>query len=356
MKPKFDSKVVVQRPLPRRNQIKDLVGGDKKPFLIFDKVLLKNASIKHWIEKYDLRYGVTAGEGLKSLDRFSLHLRKIMKLTEGTSRHQLVFGAVGGGSVGDFAGFLASVYKRGVDLVHVPSTFLAAIDSAHGGKTALNIGDIKNQIGTFYPAKAVIVCESLLANLPPRVFKESLSELAKVGLIQGRSLFAELSSLGALTKPSRATPVLQEAIEAKYQVVAKDPFEVTGERYKLNLGHTFGHIIERKFQLSHGKAVGLGLVFALEYSRDKGLLNSKKSVELTQWLDEVFGIYADSSIKKQYQLTKSQFMTVLKQDKKRAKGDQIDFVFLRGPGRLVIEAVPLSDMLNQAKQTGWVKG
>src|SRR5438445_1275287 len=146
--------------------------------LIYDDVLpKKSAEFKKWMKQIPLRYAVQAGEGLKSIDLFPEHISKITALCEKASVRKLTIVVVGGGSVGDFGGFVASILKRGVRLVHLPSTWLAAIDSAHGGKTALNVGGAKNQIGTFYPATEVVLVKSLLLSQPPARTFEGFAEL-----------------------------------------------------------------------------------------------------------------------------------------------------------------------------------
>src|SRR6185295_5151716 len=112
---------------------------------------------RNWLKKFPCRYGVKSGESLKDLEKFPGHCKAILQMTEKIETRPLQLIAVGGGSVGDFAGFVASTLKRGVPLIHVPSTWLAAIDSTHGGKTALNVAGIKNQIGTFKQAEKIIV-------------------------------------------------------------------------------------------------------------------------------------------------------------------------------------------------------
>src|SRR5690606_36298588 len=106
------------------------------------------------------------GEELKQIKNFPGHIRKISKVLGEANHRGLTIIVVGGGSVGDFGGFVASVYRRGVNLIHIPSTWLAAVDSSHGGKTALNVFSVKNQIGSFYPAKEIYLLEPLLATLP----------------------------------------------------------------------------------------------------------------------------------------------------------------------------------------------
>ena len=173
--------------------------------------------------------------------------------------------ALGGGSVGDFAGFFASVCKRGLPLIQIPSTWLAAIDSAHGGKNALNVGSMKNQLGTIAFARRIFLSKHLLCGQPTERAQEAMGELAKIAIIDGGPWVKEL-----LAAPESDGELLWRflscAVAAKYKVVLSDPLERLSVRHQLNLGHTIGHILEIQHQLPHGLAVAQGLHFALELS------------------------------------------------------------------------------------------
>ena len=124
----------------------------KRSLIIVDQKVRKHPALQKWLQKFPFVYTVEAGETLKQIENFPGHIEKILKISQSISERPLQIICIGGGSVGDFAGFVASVFKRGVDLVQIPSTWLSAVDSAHGGKNALNSKSAKNQIGTFHPA------------------------------------------------------------------------------------------------------------------------------------------------------------------------------------------------------------
>lgn len=314
--------------------------------LIYDEVLpKKSAAFKKWMKQIPLRYSVQAGEGLKSIDLFPEHISKITTLCENASARKLTIVVVGGGSVGDFGGFVASILKRGVRLVHVPSTWLAAIDSAHGGKTALNVGRAKNQIGTFYPAAEIVLVKSLLLSQPPNRTFEGFGELLKIALIEGGALWAQLSRESEVDAEVM-WKYLSAAIKAKYKVVKKDPEEKKGLRHVLNLGHTVGHILESYYELPHGISINYGLEFALRWSVQKKIMTTREFDNLQRQpvlayllsapSDELFDVKAN---------VLKEFRRLLLSDKKKTKSDTLRFVFVKKPGQTVIQEVRVDDIL-----------
>jgi 5-deoxy-5-amino-3-dehydroquinate synthase len=176
--------------------------------------------------------------------------------------------ALGGGVVGDTAGFAASVYHRGIAVVQAPTTLLAQVDAAIGGKTAVNLPEGKNLVGAFHQPVAVLADVSTLATLPPREYRAGLGEVAKYALMPGGERVAAIVRERAGAVIARDTDVLTTLISAcaamKAQVVAADPEERTGIRASLNYGHTLAHALETTggYELLHGEAVAVGLVFA----------------------------------------------------------------------------------------------
>jgi len=194
--------------------------------------------------------------------------------------------ALGGGVVGDLAGFAAACYQRGIALVQVPTTLLAQVDSAVGGKTAVNHPGGKNLIGAFHQPTAVIADTATLATLPPRELRAGLAEVIKYGLMCDAALFEWLEQhLPDLLagKPEALAHVVRRSCEIKAMIVGKDEREERGDRALLNLGHTFGHAVEaatgyRKWL--HGEAVGAGLVMAAAMSRELGLVSPEELVRI----------------------------------------------------------------------------
>lgn len=279
---------------------------------------------------------VEAGESLKSLDRIEQLAESIFD--ERASRPLTIVG-VGGGAVGDAIGFVASILWRGVGLWHVPTTLVAMVDSAHGGKTAVNLGARKNQLGTFYPADRVVVSTAVLETLPPDLREEGLVELLKALWLVRPEALAPFDDPATyhhlLTDPvddhrTTWTELLESAVEAKYEVVDRDPREQTGHRRILNLGHTAGHGLEALLGLPHGRAVGWGLAAAAELSCRRAGLSTDDRDRLLDHIDPLLVPLPrldDTS-------DREQFLDHLSRDKKWEDGDLIS-ILLDGPGEPV---------------------
>jgi 3-dehydroquinate synthase len=231
---------------------------------------------------------VQRGLGLKSIHAKHLmndaesakNLFTVEKLSRslvraGIDRHALIV-AVGGGVVGDVAGFAASACLRGVALVQIPTTLISQVDSAVGGKTGVNLPEGKNLVGTFYPARLVLVDSALLKPLPERQYRGGLAEVIKYGVIADAKLFAFLEkNLDAVLRrdPAALAYIVPRCLEIKAHVVSRDERD-TGLREILNFGHTFGHALEtitnyRTYQ--HGEAVAWGMMAAALLGHEIGL-------------------------------------------------------------------------------------
>ena len=193
--------------------------------------------------------------------------------------------ALGGGVVGDLAGFVAATYQRGVAFVQVPTTLLAQVDSSVGGKTAVNHPVGKNLVGAFYQPQAVLADISVLRTLPARELRAGLAEVIKYGLIAERAFFdfvvERADDLLSLDQAALTEAVLRSCA-AKARVVQEDERE-GGRRMILNFGHTFGHAIEKLLgfgEMLHGEAVGLGMVMAADLSWRMGLLHQEEALEV----------------------------------------------------------------------------
>lgn len=318
-------------------------GLAKISILIFDE-RFKNLA---WVKKFPHRYPVKSGESLKDLRHFPEHIERLLKISETVDSKRVTFVALGGGSIGDFTGFVASVFKRGSDLVHVPSTWLSSIDSAHGGKTGLNVQSTKNQIGTFYPAGRVLLIKPLLESQPPERTKEALGEALKIALIQGGSLWKKLAKVSS-AENFQPWPLLKELIQAKIKVVAKDPLEKKGLRAILNLGHTVGHVFEAELKTAHGLAVLWGLGFALQWSYQLQLLKQQGLAEI---LSTPLGFIIPTGDELKQQLKKlKQAERHLLQDKKKHNKTALKFIFLKGIGKPVIKTVSITEILQEIKR------
>ena len=351
-----DSKVLFSSVLPSHDELLTYLGkGMEKVLLIYDRRLEDNKVAKKWIKNFPFSYPVRAGEKLKDLDNLSDHIEKIFKMFSPFSPKNSGIVSLGGGTTSDFAGFLASILKRGLPVVHVPSTLLAAMDSAHGGKTALNVGGIKNQIGTFYFPQTVCIVRSLLETLPAAELQSAAGELGKMALLEGGKLWNNLNENFQLNFED-FWKVLPDVVDAKLALVKKDPYDQKGDRAALNFGHTLGHVLESYFETQHGLAVGLGCQFAIEWSRHRGHLKDQdcqKSIDfLTGPLKQP---KAHEFIKKSHVMSGSKFLKQLQQDKKLAQLRQIQFVFLDKIGSSFSRPVAIESLQTEAQRQGWVR-
>lgn len=207
---------------------------------------------------YPVRVTVEPGEGSKSFENFE-SLLKIM-LDNGFTRTDCVV-AVGGGVVGDLAGFVASAYMRGVDFYNIPTTLLSQVDSSIGGKTAINFGGVKNVVGSFYQPKRVIIDPDTLKSLPERQIANGFAEIIKMAATFDEELFETLEKEDIFSDKN-LEDIIARSLEIKKHVVENDEKE-KGERKALNFGHTIGHGIEYQQELSglyHGECVAIGML------------------------------------------------------------------------------------------------
>jgi 5-deoxy-5-amino-3-dehydroquinate synthase len=254
--------------------------------------------------------------------------------------------AFGGGVVGDTAGFAAAVYHRGVDVVQVPTTLLAQVDAAIGGKTAVNLPEGKNLVGAFHQPVAVIADTTTLSTLPEREYRSGLGEVAKYACMpEGRAITGVLERerdavLGR--DPEVLARLVAACAAIKASVVAADPGERTGVRATLNLGHTFGHALETVggYDLFHGEAVAVGLVFALTLAAALGRVDGARPGQVVEMLSSL-GL--PTSVPEAH--SAAGLTEVMRRDKKASGG--LTFV-LPGPDGLEIVHDPAAHALEKA--------
>jgi 3-dehydroquinate synthase len=290
------------------------------------------------------RVVVPAGEASKSYRVFEQVCEAI--IASRIERADLVI-ALGGGVIGDLAGFAAAVLRRGIDYVQVPTTLLADVDSSVGGKTAIDSAHGKNLIGAFHQPILVLADTALLDTLPEREFRAGYAELVKYGLLGDAAFFAWLESnwrdvfSGGSSSGSFAREhAIAIACRAKAAIVARDERE-TGERALLNLGHTFGHALEAACgfsdRLLHGEAIATGMALAFEFSaRRQGLLPMADAQRVIRHLAEV-GLPTRIRDISGAPPAVDQLMDLIAQDKKVKRGT-LTFILVRGIGSAFIEA------------------
>ncbi len=309
---------------------KNLVENEIPFLFIYDQVLKK--SLEPVIKKFprgSVALPVKAGETLKSIKNYSIIVSKIQAASTALGLNKPAIYACGGGSVGDFAGFVASTFRRGLPLCHIPSTWLSAIDSAHGGKNGLNLNGTKNQIGTFYSADKTLIVKELLFQQPKERAVEGLPELLKVLLCTNVKITERL--LSRRFESGLLWDFLPTAIEEKLKVVKRDPLETLGYRRILNFGHTLGHVFEASVPLPHGIAVYFGMEFAFRWARHNQILDQalqrklQASPLITSFGEKLKHIKYKAVLKK----TAPSVSQALAQDKKGAGANKLWFIFLK---------------------------
>jgi len=253
--------------------------------------------------------------------------------------------AIGGGITTDMVGFAASLYKRGIRYANLPTTLLAQVDAAIGGKTGVNLDHFKNMLGAFHMPEYTFLCADVLRTLPPREFRCGLAELLKTFLLADAEAYAATIRLLTDTQTPESVPVLLELIQKaaaiKAEIVARDPYE-HGERAKLNLGHTFGHAIEyvareQGEDIAHGEAVAMGILLAARLSEQLGLAEIGLASALKQDFEAV-------GLPTQCPYPLERLQAAMGKDKKAQGGGSVKFVLPVKPGEVVFQALNPYDL------------
>lgn len=272
-----------------------------------------------------------AGEASKNMHTLS-HLLEFLAKEEMTRTDLIV--ALGGGVTGDLAGFGAAVYLRGIPFVQIPTTFLAAIDSSVGGKTAVDLEAGKNLAGAFYQPKLVLCDTDVLQTLPEVVFADGIAEALKYGVLGDAALFEKIAG-GDFRQDLEE--IIETCVSMKRDVVEEDEFD-TGKRQLLNLGHTFGHAIEQKshFQMTHGHAVAIGMHLIAKAAEAKGIAEKGTAAAIAKALEQ-------NQLPKETEFSPAEVAEGTLRDKKR-RGGTISFVFPKKIGDCEIVKIPVEEV------------
>ena len=281
-------------------------------------------------------FSLSPGEESKKLEVIEYLAEQL--LLAGIDRSGFVL-AVGGGVVCDIAGFLASVYMRGIRCGYVSSTLLSQVDASTGGKNGVNLGGSKNILGTIRQPEFVICDPEMLQTLPEHDYLSGLAELIKTAVIGDKELF-DLIEKSFEKIMSRDTDLLAilvaKSVRFKGLVVSEDEKE-TGLRRILNFGHTFGHAIEMQKGVRHGFAVASGMVLATEFSFKRRYINLVEKQRIIRLLERF-------KLLTELDLTGNQMEELVLHDKKKT-GTEIHFVFTQGIGKAIVEKIPVDDVL-----------
>ncbi|MDR3112092.1 MAG: 3-dehydroquinate synthase [Elusimicrobiota bacterium] len=310
---------------------------EKLHLKFFVRLLLQNGffNVKH--------VSITPGEIGKSIETLSFLYDKA--LASSIDRKSCVV-ALGGGVVGDIAGFFAASYMRGIDFIQIPTTLLAMTDSSVGGKTAINTKGGKNTAGAFYQPKLVWINSKFLETLPVEHTKNGLAEIIKYAFIFDRKFYDFLLNiLRSEISLKNFDYLIFKSCSYKANVVEKDEKEITGIRAVLNFGHTFAHALEtatkyKKFL--HGQAVAIGMLFATQLSLDMKICKLKV-------LQEIEEILKNANFNLKIKFNPSFFLVLMKKDKKAVDGN-IKFVLIREIGKTLNCDVKDSDVLKTLRK------
>jgi 3-dehydroquinate synthase len=316
--------------------------GPSRVAVITDEVVadLHLPAVRASLESAGLPAGemvLPAGEATKSFAHLT-HLCDAL-LDQRLERGDIVI-ALGGGVIGDLAGFAASIVKRGVRLVQIPTTLLAQVDSSIGGKTGINTRHGKNLIGTFHQPSLVLIDTDVLDTLDPRELRAGYAEVVKYGLLGDAAFFAWLEEnrarIFAGDRQARMTAI-EESCKAKAEIVVEDEREA-GRRALLNLGHTFGHALEAwagySASLLHGEAVAIGMVLAFEMSEEMGVCLPGRACRVTDHLASVGLPVSIGDMRNRLEggpPAAQTLISLMAQDKK-TKGGRLSFVLVRDIG------------------------
>ncbi|MFK8037598.1 MAG: 3-dehydroquinate synthase [Crocinitomicaceae bacterium] len=312
--------------------LKTEFSGRKKIILTDDNVF------EYWIEQLvtsvpELSNAeiiqLPAGEDSKCIE---IVMQVLETLSENKiERNDLILN-FGGGVITDLGGFIASIYKRGIPFINIPTSLLSQIDASIGGKTGIDLGPHKNQIGTFNHANAVLINPNYLSTLPSEELKSGYAEMLKHGLIASQKHWNDLKHIN-YSNVDMLTTIIFDSIQIKHQIVDIDPHE-KNIRKALNFGHTIGHAIEGYFiktgkPIKHGYAIACGMIAESYISYKKGILDKKEWNEVHYILTDLFDkIIIDP-------IVFPQIMRLMENDKKNKAG-KINFTLLTGIGTHII--------------------
>ena len=278
---------------------------------------------------------IPPGEAHKNLDTISILWKAFLE--NGLDRKSTVI-ALGGGVIGDMAGFAASTYMRGIDWVAVPTTLLSMVDASLGGKTGFDLPEGKNLIGSFHPPKLVLADPSLLLTLTDRELRSGMAEVVKHGIISDPGLF-ELCNHGMDWIKDHLEEIVKRAMAVKIDVIEEDPYE-KGIRAALNLGHTVGHAVElvSKFELRHGEAIAIGMVAETKYAERIGIADKGLSDVIGKTLS-VLGLPLEIPM----EMPREEIIRAMRVDKKK-NVSSIRFALPAKIGKVELVAVRVNDL------------
>lgn len=266
---------------------------------------------------------VPEGESSKRMEIVEYLIHRMLE--NGITRSATII-ALGGGVIGDLAGFVASIYMRGIDFIQIPTTLLSQIDSSVGGKVGVNTTYMKNAVGAFKQPSLVLIDSTTLKTLAPKQISSGIAEMIKYGLIASKSLFEALLNEDVF---AHIDSYIKECVTIKAAIVKEDEYD-TGRRQLLNFGHTIGHAIEQfsNYQLLHGEAVAIGMV---KMSQDK------------DYYDDLLKVLLKYNLPTSYEYDKERIYTFITTDKKATK-DHLNIILVDKVGNGYIKPIKIKEI------------
>lgn len=306
-------------------------------FVILDKNIdrIYGTSIRKLINSFAVKKFYLSLKSTETIKSFTTVNQIVRKFYEEEFGRDTILIAIGGGTIGDVAGFVASTYMRGISLVHIPTTLLSAVDSSIGGKTGINFKETKNLIGSFYHPDMVLIDTNFISSLPEKELISGFGEVIKYSFLTDKKFYSYLLSQHKLLSKkdfSLLNKIIYECVKIKSAVVSKDEKEVTGLRKILNFGHTFGHAFESNssYKLAHGKAVIAGIVSALMLSLEKKFIDNNL---LDYMLELPLKFWPSINIKR---IDAEKLFSLMAYDKKNREG-KIQFVLIKNFGEILVD-------------------
>ena len=317
-------------------EVASFLKGEPELYVVYDK----NVS---WVAREVMEavpvqgsFGLETSEQHKTLETVQALCRQLMEAD--ASRNAFLL-AIGGGITTDLTGFAAAIYKRGIRYANLPTTLLAQVDAAIGGKTGVNLDGYKNMLGAFHMPEFTFLCEDVLKTLPPREFRAGKAEMLKTFLIGDARAYQQAQT------PSQWQPLIIRAARIKADIVCQDP-EEHGIRATLNLGHTFGHAIEHEAQergedIHHGEAVAMGILLAARLAERKGL--AQKGLEARLKAD-----FEAAALPTECRYPLETLARAMEKDKKAA-GGRIKWILPVTPGRVEVVEMTVKEAMDDLR-------
>ena len=342
---KIDSDLNIKKLHPGLSA-RDIINNKKydKIFVITEKTIYNlHPNHRFFNSNFNIIFTKNSEVG-KNLEEIQFIIKELMNAN--ATRDSLLIG-LGGGSITDIVGFIASIYMRGVSHVFIPTTLLAMVDASIGGKTGIDFSDVKNLVGTFKNPEKVIIDFDFLNTLNSNYLVDGFAEILKYGLLFDRDFFENVTrNFDSLINKNDIEKIIIKSCEYKINTVLKDQFD-QGQRMILNFGHTIGHALETHFsneRISHGQAIYHGMIIESLVSYELGYLSEKDFQVIKGFLSSIITFPINN-------INENEIYELIKYDKKKLRG-KMHFVILKKIGKAIIKSDIKSDVIVNSIKKG----